>query len=216
MGPTEELIRTLARQAKPVRRLWPPFARALAWIGLASLIMAVLALYHGVRPDVASKLEEPSFLVQLGAAWLTGAAATLAAFETSVPDHSRAWLLLPLPSLGLWLAGIGYGCLAQWIATGPDGLIPGESLRCLETIVLTSVPLSLLLWPMLGRARPLRPTSTAWLGGLAVAAFAAAALALLHEIDATLLVLFWNLGPMLVLVSLAGLLGRRVLAESVV
>lgn len=211
---TEELIWSLARQARPVRRLWPPFVRALVWLGLASLIVAVLALYHGVRPDLAGKLQEPAFLVQLGAAWLTGAMATVAAFEASVPDRSRAWLVLPLPSLGLWLSGVGYGCLANWSAATPDGMMPGESLRCLETIVLTSLPLSLLLWLMLGRARPLRPIPTAWLGGLAVAAFAAAALALLHEIDATILVLLWNFGPMLVLVFLAGFFGPRALVQS--
>jgi hypothetical protein len=83
--------------------------------------------------------------------------------------------------------------------------------NCLETIVMASVPLAVVLWLMLRRAKPLRPASTAWIGGLAVAAFADMAHLLIHVIEASLLVLVVNLMPVIVIVMLGGLVGRRVL-----
>ena len=97
---------------------------------------------------------------------------------------------------------------------GPDGLSPGETARCFATLVLTSVPLSLLMFVMLRHAAPLRPTPVALTGSLAVAAVTASALSLFHAFDATVMILMWNLGVAALLVGLGALLGRKMLAWS--
>jgi len=214
MNSTEELINSLVGQLAPVRRLRPPLARALGWIAFGTLLVAVLVALRGFRPDLESQLRDPAFLLKLGGAWLTAVTATLAAFEVSLPDRRGAWLLLPLPAAALWLYGFAYGCLVHWVAIPAGAPVVADSIRCLQTILMASVPLALVLSFMLRRARPLRPTGAAWMGGLAVAGFADTAHLLIHVVEASLLVLVVNLVPVALIITLGGLVGRRVLTPS--
>jgi Negative regulator of sigma F len=47
------------------------------------------------------------------------------------------------------------------------------------------------------------------MGSLAVAAITATALSLFHAMDATVMILMWNVGPAVLFVGLGGLFGRR-------
>ena len=206
---TPDLIASLAANATPVRRLRPPVMRAASWLLLAAVVLTLMAINQGIRPDLAQRLREPTFATGLAAPLLTGVLAAAAAFLVSLPDRSRLWLLLPVPALVLWLSNIGYQCLVQWIDIGPDGVSLGEAARCFATLVLTSLPLSLAMLVMLRYAAPLRPTAVTLTGSLAVAAITATALSLFHTVDATLMILMWNLGTAALFVALAGVFGRR-------
>lgn len=184
--------------------------RALAWLAIAAGLVVLLGALAGVRPDLGTRLQQPAFLLQISASLVTGIAAAVAAFHISLPDRSWRWLALPAPSVSVWIAAIGYGCLTAWIALTPDGIGVGPTLRCFATVVLTSFPLSLLLLIMLRHAGHIRPIATAAAGGLAVAAVAATALSILHDLDATILVLLWNFGALVFFVGGATLGGRRI------
>jgi hypothetical protein len=212
---TSDLIGTLAANLKPVRRLQPPVARASSWLLLAALILTLLTISQGIRPDLAQRLRDPAFTVSLAAPLLTGVFAAIAAFELSLPDRSRHWVLLPLPALLLWLSNIGYQCLVEWISIGPQGLMPGEAARCLATVVLSGLPLSLALLVMLRAAAPLRPLPVALTAGLAVAGVTSTALSLFHVLDATALILMWNFGTVLLFAGLGGLYNRRMFGRVV-
>ncbi len=212
MSSTEDLIVSLSGDLRPVRRLRPPLWRALGWILLATAVIALLALLRGLRADFADQIEDPAYWVQVAGAWLTGAAATLAAFNLGLPDRSRSWLLLPLPFVALWLTGFAYGCLGDWIAIPAGAPIVRDSVRCLQTIVMASLPLGLVLFIMLRRNRPLAAGRTAWIGGLAVAAFADTAHLLIHVVQASALVLVVNLVPITLIILAAGLIAPRRLA----
>jgi hypothetical protein len=205
---TPDLIASLAANATPVRRLRPPVMRAACWLLLATAVLTLLAVNQGIRPDLAQRLREPAFAIGMVASLLTGGLAAISAFLVSLPDRSRLWLLLPFPALILWLSNIGYQCLVQWIDIGPDGISLGEAARCFATLVLTSLPLSLAMLVMLRYAAPLRPTTVTLMGSLAVAAITATALSLFHTIDATAMILMWNLGTAVLFVGLAGVFGR--------
>jgi hypothetical protein len=206
---TQKLIDELVAGATPVRRLRPPLVRALSWLALAGAILVLLAIGHGVRSDLAEHLRQPIFLVSIAAALATGVLAAIAAFMVSLPDRSQGWLLLPAPTLALWVGTIGYGCLTDWVAVGPDGVHLGETVRCFATLVLTSVPLAIALAMMLRHAALLRPVAATLAGALAVAAITSSALALMHDIDATAMILLWNLGTAAVIVALGALFGSR-------
>ena len=98
------------------------------------------------------------------------------------------------------------------MAIGPEVIEAGEVARCFATLFLSSLPLSFGLLLMVRYAAALRPTETIMAGALAVAAIAAAALSLLHDLDATVMILMWNFGTAAVFVSLAGACGRALLA----
>lgn len=84
-------------------------------------------------------------------------------------------------------------------------------MRCFATLLLTSGPLSLVMLFMLRYAAPLRPVAVSATGGLATAAFTAFALSLFHDLDASIMVILWNLGTAALLSALAALFGRRML-----
>jgi len=209
---TPELIAALAAAPAKVRRLHAPVLRACAWLGLAAVLVAVLALEHGLRPDLAAQLRKPHFAISLAASLLTGVCAVIACLQASLPDRSRAWLLLPLPPLALWLSGLGYGCLTDWVMMEPNMEDPGETLRCLTTVAVTSLPLGLALLVLLRHAERLRPTLLTLTAGLAVAAIATLALSLLHSIDATAMVLLFNLGTVTLILAIEWIWGRSALA----
>ena len=206
---TSDLIDALVANAEPVRRLRPPIVRAALWLLFAALILALLAISHGVRPDLAQRLQQPVFVIGIAASLLTGVLAAVASFIVSLPDRSRLWLLLPTPALALWVSTIGYGCLTNWISLQPDGIRLTETAECFATLVLTSVPLSFAMLAMLRYAALFRSTTVAMMGSLAVAAIAATALSLFHSLDATVMILIWNLGAVALVVGLGSVFGNR-------
>ena len=215
MTKTPDLIDALVECATPVRRLRPPLVRGALWLALAALILALLAIVHGVRADLAERLHQPVFVVSITAALATGVLAAVAAFMVSLPDRSQWWLAVPAPALAVWVGTIGYGCLTDWVVIGPDGVRFGDTLRCFATLVLTSVPLAIALAVMLRYAALLRPGAVTLAGALAVAAITSSALSLFHDLDATMMILIWNLGTAALITGLGGLFGRRVLRSTV-
>jgi hypothetical protein len=206
---TPQLIDLLAASGKPVRRLRPPLLRAALWLLVAALVFGMLAAAHGTRTDLAQQLARPDFAVGLAASLVTGILAAVAAFFLSLPDRPRGWGLLPIPALLVWISTVSYGCLTHWVDLSPDGMQMGEAARCFATLLVTSLPLSLGLFVMLRHAAWLRPTAVTLTGGLAVAAMAATALSLFHNLDATIMVLMWNFGVAAIIVSTSYVLGRR-------
>lgn len=206
---TPELIDWLVAGAKPVQRLRPPLVRAALWLLLAFAVMALLAISHGFRTDIVQRLQQPVFVISIAASLATGIFAAIASFIVSLPDRSRLWLLLPAPTLLIWVSTIGYGCLTDWVSIQPGGVRLGEAARCFATLVLTTVPLSLSMLFMLRYAAFLRPTLVAATGSLAAAAITSAALSLFHDLDATVMILMWNLGVAVLIVTLGAATGKK-------
>ena len=189
----------------------PPWLRSLSWVGAACLLFLGIVLRFGVRPDLAEFFGQGANDLEWVACTATGLAATLAAFEVSLPDRSRWWALLPLPALALWLAMQGHACLLDWLAEGERGLAMGDSDRCFVVIVSCSVPLWLLLGAMVRHGALIRPRLTAALSGLAVAALAASGLDFFHTVDATLMDVVIHTIAVAVVVLVATSLGSPLL-----
>ncbi|HET6157764.1 MAG TPA: DUF1109 domain-containing protein [Dongiaceae bacterium] len=209
MTGTPDLIRQLTAEAEAVRRLRPPLVRAGLWVIIGAVILTAVATAIGLRPDLGLKLRDPVFVIEIASAALTGITAAIAAFHVSIPDRSARWALLPLPTLLVWLSTVGYGCLTNWVALGPGGTVPGLSIPCLETIALGSTPLAVILYFMLRHARFVRPLATASVAAVAVAGLTVSALRLFHELDATVMVLIWNVGAGAVMTLVGAMFGRR-------
>lgn len=209
MMETADLIRSLATNAPPVRRLRPPLVRALAWLSLAAMIMALMTISHGVRPQFAERMQDAVFAINMVSSLLTGFMATVATFFVSLPDRSRRWLLLPAPPLVVWLSTIGYQCFAGWEPVPPGAITVEAASGCFATLVLTSLPLSLLLLAMLRYTAALRPTSVILMGSLAVSAISATALSMFHPLDATAMILGWNFGTAMLFLAGAAVFSLR-------
>jgi hypothetical protein len=209
--PTPDLIDRLAAGLTPVRRLRNPVIRATEWLLLATVVAVALVLVHGVRPDFRQSVLDGRFVLCTGASVATGICASIAAFMLGLPDRSRAWALLPLPVLAVWVSTIGYQCLTDWIALDPNRLSWGEAAGCFSTLVLASLPLAITILVMLRHSAPLRPVLATLTAGLAVSAITATVLSLIHNPDAGVMVLVWNLGTVGVLIAVSGTIGRRLM-----
>src|SRR6516225_1349847 len=211
MTRTPDLIDALVETATPVRRLRVPIVRAGHWLAFAAIVLGLIAIAHGVRPDFSDRVRQPLFVLGMLGALATSILAAVASFRLSLPDSSRLWAVLPLPALALWGATIGYGCLTDWVSLDSDGVHMGEAIRCFATLLMTSIPLSIAMLVMLRYAALLRPLEVSIVGGLAVAAVTAFALSLFHGLDATVMILVWNLGTAALIATLGSLFGRSML-----
>jgi hypothetical protein len=183
-SPNDALIRGLAANLKPVRRLAQPMVRAGVWLGAVVVIAAGLAGFSDLHAMWARISGAPDvWLAVIGSA-ATAVLAGLAAFELSLPDASRRWALLPLPGALLWIGASGIGCLRTFIVPDAHVAALDESRDCFLFIIALSVPLSALMILMLRQACPLQPGLTAAIAGLAVAAAAATLLNFFHPFDA--------------------------------
>ena len=212
MTKTPNLIDALVEMATPVRRLRPPMVLAGLWLLFVALVLGLIGTVHGLRPDIFECVRQPRFILGTLSALATGVLAAVASFRISLPDGSRLWLMLPLPALAVWLSTIGYGCLTNWVSVGPEGVWLGEAVRCFATLLLTSVPLSVAMLIMLRYAALLRSTEVSMMGGLAVGALTSFALSLFHNLDATVMILVWNLGAAALIATLALTFGKSVFA----
>jgi hypothetical protein len=208
----EGLIDHLASDLRPVRRLAPPAVRAAGWLLVVLAAAAVLAHFADLHA-FAMRLEAAlDMRLAVTGSVLTAVLASLSAFQLSVPDRTRAWALLPLPAVALWLGASGMGCLRMWLL--PDsvvGTLSETAHDCLTFIVGISLPLSIVLFLMLRRARPLRPGLVAGMGGLAAAASAASLLWFVHPYDAAVTDLVVHIVAVLIVVGVARFVGGRVL-----
>ena len=205
---TPDLIESLVARAEPVRRLRPPLGRAAAWLLFAGLMLVLMVAIKGLRADLGLSLRQPGFAIDVAAALATGILAAVAAFIVSLPDRSRLWLWLPVPALLVWIVNIGHSCLTAWVDLQP-GMHLGDEAGCVAALVMTGTPLALTLLIMVRHTALFDPTPVAIAGGLAVAGVTASLLPLVHNHDASVLILVWNLGIAVLLTAAAGAFGRR-------
>ncbi len=171
----------------------------------------MFVLVMSPRKDLAAALGHPSFVVEQLAALATGITAGFAAFVSVVPGCNRRVLLLPLLPLAAWMLSVGGGCAAAWIRSGPAGLTLTSDWACLPAIAAIGAIPAVLMALMLRRGAPLSPPLTAVLGGLAAAGLGNFGLRFCHAEDASLMVLVWQMGSVLLLTVAAGIVGRRIL-----
>jgi hypothetical protein len=181
----DRLIRALAADLTPIRRLAPPVVRALSWLIIVGAIALALASVSDVGAMSRRLMAAPDMWLAAIGSLVTAVLAAVAAFQLNLPDRKPAWALLPLPAAVFWITASGIGCLRSWLVpeTHPASLEEAET--CLTFILGLSVPLSALLIIMLRRGYSLRPNLTSVIGGLACAAAAATLLNFIHPYDAT-------------------------------
>ncbi len=179
----ERLIRDLATNLTPVRRLRSPTVRALGWLAVVAIFAVALAIFADL-PAMERRFSVPDMWLAVTGSVMTAILAALAAFQLSLPDANRAWALLPLPAALLWVVASGLGCLRAWLAPGTHIAELSEARDCLIFIIGVSIPLSVLMIVMLRRACSLQPGLTAAIAGLAIAAAAATLLNFFHPFDA--------------------------------
>ncbi|QAU24246.1 DUF1109 domain-containing protein [Dyella sp. M7H15-1] len=209
----QALIDALGAELTPVRRLLPPWRRALGWLAVVVVMAGVLLMHHGARTMLHRWVVAPDLGWAACGAVLTAITATIAAFVLAVPGRSLLWAWVPVPGALLWVGASGLGCLRAHIPGMPVMDLHGAN-DCLIFIVGFSIPLSgLLIW-LLRRACPLRPVLTAVLVGLASASASACLLEIVHNFDATASDLLVHALAVVIVVGLNAAMGGRLLSPA--
>jgi hypothetical protein len=207
------LIGNLSADLRPVRRLPPPWLRALVWLGVVVVVALFLVATRTLLPALGIVGNDPFMLPGAYASLATAILAAVAAFELSLPDRSDAWIWLPLPALLVWIALNGLGCLATLAIPGTQ-TTPFQFTVCLTLLLAISLPLTAAMIFMVRRARPLRPMRVAVLGGLAASGAAATLLILIHPHDSAVLDLAAHGVAVALIIGLNVLLGGRLLVPA--
>lgn len=207
---TEDLIAALARDAQPVRPLASPWRRLLAWLAISlPWVIAVVAVISP-REDLADKLSDPRWVLEQLATLATALTAAVAAFCAGVPGRARWERILPLPPFAFWVGLLGLGCVQAWLVAGPKGLTLYPDWVCFPGIVLVGAVPAVAMALMLRRGAPVAPVVSTALGALAAAALADFGLRLFHPQDASLMVLVWQVGSVVILTIAGGLVGPTI------
>jgi hypothetical protein len=208
---TDELIRRLAADGGRVRRLRSPWLRTLLWLALALPYVAAVVSGKLLMVDLPQTLADPRFVVEQAATLATAVAAAAAAFASVVPGFDRRVLLLPLAPLAVWLGSVGQGCVDDWLRLGAEGLAIRPDWECLPSAAVIGIVPAVAMVAMLRRGAAVHPRLTLAMGALAVAAAGNFGMQLFHYRDASIMVLFWHLGSVVVLSVLGGWLGGLLL-----
>ncbi len=208
---SEDLITRLAAQAAPSRPLAAPGRRLLYWLIPTLVLMAGIVWAMGIRADIGQKLGEPKFITEVLAALLTGILAAFAALCCVQPGRPLWERLVPLAPLTLWLMSLGEGCWRSLIQLNSSGVPFMPDPICFPAILLVGTIPSIALFSMVRKGAPMAPVTTTALAALAASAMGAAALRLFHPQDASLMVLVWQFGSVVLLTGIASLFGRRLL-----
>ncbi len=213
---SEDLIRRLAADLRPVKPAAHPAAATAAWLIMVAAVIALAVLVFGPRVDLVARLTWGLDLPQVAAAAVTGILAAFAAFQLALPERSGRWALLPILPAVAWLATMGTGCLQDLAQFGPDALRISMSMSCLVFIAGLGVPLTVTMLWLARHAAWLRAGPVAALGGLSAAALASVGLTITHEMDAAFMVLVWHGVSVFVVAVLAALFGPRLMRRSFV
>lgn len=205
---TQQLIRELTKNAGPVRTLRSPFIRALLWLIPSFAYVGMFVLIMPLRHDSPAAFHDHLLLIELSAALATGLTAAVAAFASIIPGYSRNWVVLPAGPLVIWMASLGPGCVQQLNEFGIQGLPLRHNPWCVPFIIVFGALPAVLATVMLRRGAPLTPRLTAALGGLAAAGLANVGVRIVHPEDVSVMLLFWHVGSVIVLSTVAGAAGR--------
>lgn len=207
----EDLIVELAASAGPSRPLAAPGRRLLYWLIPTLGLMAVVVWVMGVRADIGQKLGEPKFVTEVIAALLTGILAAFAALCCVQPGQPLWERFVPLAPLTLWLMSLGEGCWRTLVRSESNGISFMPDPICFPAILMVGTIPAIALFSMMRRGAPMAPVTTTAHAALAASAMGAAALRLFHPQDASLMVLVWQFGSVVLLTGVASLFGRRLL-----
>ncbi len=199
---TDDLIRELAADGRPVRRLAPWLRRVSLWLLVATGCAVAVIVSSGTRRDLGQVVWTSGYMLEALLLVVTALSAAAGALITSVPGAERSKLVRWLPVVAgsaalLWVAGE----LAVVVAAGEQPGRIGPSWWCIQRTLLVSLLPGVVLFAMVGRGAPLR---AAWAGLLAVLATSALGVLgtnIMCANDRPVHLLIWHVGPMVLLAA---------------
>jgi len=170
---TEELIRRLARDPRPVRRVRTLRADLARVAALAAALTALFLAGRGLRPPGVSLLagSTPFLWMALGLA-IAGLAGATAALAFARPGRAGTGLAaIGVATAALLGATAVASALLSSTLTGDEPLWTGaREIPCVVGSLFFSLPIAYAIGRLAAGAAPMRPVLTAWLAAAGASA----------------------------------------------
>ena len=206
---TDELIDRLGREVTVARPLPAPGIRTAVWLVWALSYLVVVAMMMFAIMSSAGVTPTPLYLVQQGAALVTGIMAARAALASVIPGaNNRVWAM-PAMGAGIWGLSLLWAGGLDLQASGTLGVTSQSDWPCVASMTVGGLIVGAPLAWMLRRGAPLTPGLTAFLAALAALSFADIEACLTRPHAFALTVLLWHGGTVAAVAALCALTGRR-------
>ena len=206
---TDELIDRLGRDVTVARPLPAPGIRTAVWMVWAVSYLVVVAVMMFAVMSSAGVTPTPLYLVQQGAALVTGILAARAALASVIPgSNDRVWVL-PAIGAATWAAALLWAGVLDLQASGTLGVTSQSDWPCVASMTVGGLLVGAPLAWMLRRGAPLTPNLTVGLAALAALSFANIEACLTRPHAFALTVLLWHGGTVAAIATLCALMGHR-------
>lgn len=206
---TEELIKNLSNDLKPVKPHPGVLTLFIRWcIALLISLFLGMALF-GIRPDISEALFDANFLFQTSLLLITAIASAVTVFLLSVPglEPTRFVKVIPILTTALWIVTIVASLL------GASELIAGKGFNCIRDLLVLGAAPGLLLFTSIRAAAPFKLTLSGFLIALSVAATGAFGTQFLCRNEDPLHLFVWHFLPLIAVSMLGCFLGRKILRK---
>jgi hypothetical protein len=206
---TDDLIDRLGRDVTVARPLPTPGVRTAVWMVWAVSYLIVVAVMMFAVMSTAGVTPTPLYLVQQGAALVTGIMAARAALASVIPGaNDRVWVL-PAIGVATWAAALLWAGVLDLQASGTLGVTSQSDWPCVASMTVGGLLVGAPLAWMLRRGAPLTPNLTVGLAALAALSFANIEACLTRPHAFALTVLLWHGGTVAAIATLCALMGHR-------
>jgi hypothetical protein len=201
------LVRRLAAEVKPTRRLWSVGMRLGLWMALEVGVLTWVATH--TSNDFMQKLKQPVYAIEVvffvAAAVISAALALRSAIPGRALRASEATLAAVLVIAGTLFVAV----VEPMDPTTPLGGFARVGLPCAYSIgIFTALPL-LLLWWMVRRGASMSGGLSGLLAGAGASFYSFAMLRLVCPLDEPLHIVTWHLLPAFALTTLSTVAGGR-------
>jgi hypothetical protein len=201
----ERLVARLVSDARPVRRLWPPWGRLAAWLVLQAAVLAAVA-WVGLRPDVQERTRDPRFLIELLGLAAAATALAVLALRAAVPGDEAGWLQHAV----IGVLAVGSAAIAFARPLNVD-LPLADFLRTGIACALRTAGLAVIPWCALAvalrRGAPLAAARAGALAGGGALLMSYCLMRIACRIDEPLHLTIWHAFPVLVGIGISALVG---------
>jgi len=208
----DQLLDRLISDFRPARMLWSVSTRLAMWL-LLEISIIVLLISLKENGDLSVRLHSVGYLLGLGIFILIGVATATLALRTSIPGREATrgeWILISATSL----VGI-VSILSEPMQTGVSvgQFIQSGAMLSMYMVSLAAVPW-VVLFQAVRRGVPLQPGTSGGLVGAAAFSFAFVTVRLVWPVNDSLLLLTWQILPIVLATGLSILAGTTWLHSS--
>ena len=199
------------------KKPWPSSHKVVAkWLALMAVYFAVLVAISGFRSDIALKMANPLYLVELLLMLLTTVAAAYGASFLALPDdNQKPWIrFAPLIPLVFLLGIICYGLCCSEAMPLIECLKSGRY-DCIMHVTLYSIVPIVAIFYTVQKAAPIKCCWAGAMAGLSAASFGYIALRLISDkSDDPTSLMIWHFLPVVAVVIISTMFGKVIFSRS--